>query len=127
AWHNEAWVQVLKQIRSNKLPHALLVCADSDTGKRHFATLLAQFLLCARPTEDAPCGECTQCLLNVVGNHPDLVVLEPEPPSRVIKVDQVRELHSFVESTSHAAGYRIVIMDPMETLNQSGANALLKP
>lgn len=126
AWHGEAWTQVLQQIRSNKLPHALLVCADSDTGKRHFATLLAQFLLCTRPAEDAPCGECSQCRLNAVGNHPDLIVVEAEAASRVIKVDQVRELRSFVESTSHAAGYRVVILDPAETLNLNGANALLK-
>ena len=125
-WHSDGWAQVLQQIRSHKLPHALLVCANSDTGKRHFATLLGQFLLCARPAEAAPCGECSQCLLNAAGNHPDLVVVEAEAGSRVIKVDQVRELRSFVESTSHAAGYRIVILDPAEGLNLNGANALLK-
>lgn len=126
AWHNEAWQQVLQQIRSNKLPHALLVCADSDTGKRHFATLLGQYLLCEHPAGDAPCGECSKCLLNAAGTHPDLKLIEAEEGSRVIKVDQVRELRNFVESTSHADGYRIVILDPAETLNISGANALLK-
>ena len=34
----------------------LLLCADSDTGKRHFAMMLAQFLLCANPAGGAPCG-----------------------------------------------------------------------
>ena len=126
AWHEEAWGQVLQQIRSNKLPHAMLLCADSDTGKRHFATLLAQYLLCEHPAGDAPCGECSKCLLNAAGTHPDLKVVESDEGSRVIKVEQVRELRNFVESTSHADGYRIVILDPAETLNISSANALLK-
>lgn len=126
AWHGEAWMQLQQQIRDGKLPHAMLLCADSDTGKRHFAMLLAQFLLCARPATGAPCGECDKCLLNAAGNHPDLMVVEAEPGSRIIKVDQIRELRAFVETSSHSFGYRIIVLDTAETLNVNGANALLK-
>lgn len=125
-WHTEAWQQVVQQIHLGKLPHALLLCADSDTGKRHFAMMLAQFLLCANPAGGAPCGECGKCRLNDAGNHPDLMLMEPEPGSRVIKIDQVRELRSYVETSSHAFGYRIVVLDTAESLNVNGANALLK-
>ena len=126
AWHQEAWDLTLRQCRSDKLPHAFMLKGDADTGKRYFATMLAQFLLCRTPLVNAPCGSCSACLLNEAGNNPDLLVVEAEDGGRVIKVDQIRELKSFLETSSHSFGRRIIILDTAESLGISSANALLK-
>ncbi len=125
-WQQEAWELALRQCRSDKMPHAFMLRGDADTGKRYFATMLAQFLLCRNPEANAPCGICSICLLNEAGNNPDLLVVEAEEGGKVIKVDQIRELKSFLETSSHAFGRRIIILDTAESLGISSANALLK-
>ncbi len=125
-WQQDAWDLILRQCRSDKLPHALILKGDADTGKRYFATMLAQFLLCRTPQVNAPCGSCSACLLNAAGNNPDLLMVEAEDGGRVIKVDQIRELKSFLETSSHSFGRRIIIIDTAESLGISSANALLK-
>lgn len=108
------------------MPHASLLSAEADTGKRHYATMLAHFLLCHSPGADAACGNCQMCLLNRAGNNPDLLIVQPEDNSRVIKVDQIRDLKKFLETSSHSFGRRIIILDSAESLGISSANALLK-
>ena len=125
-WHQDAWDAITGQIDSNQLHHAYLLCAPPDTGKRHFATLLAHRLLCRSPLQGVACGTCSACQWNAVGNHPDLLIITPVEKSKVIRVEQIRDLKKYIETSSHAFGRRIVILDTAENLNASSANALLK-
>jgi len=99
---------------------------EADTGKRYFARMLAEFLLCRNPSVNAACGVCPVCLLTAAGNNPDLLLIAPEEGSKQIKVDQVREIRQFLETRSHGFGKRVVILDTAESLGNSSANALLK-
>ena len=125
-WQQQAWQQMLAQLSSGQLPHALLLSAGADTGKRHFALMLAQRILCRSPKQDIPCGDCVACKLSAAGNNPDLLLITPEEKSKFIKVDQIRELKKCIETSSHALGKRIIVLDAAENLNANGANALLK-
>ena len=125
-WQQESWNLVIKQFQGGKMSHAYMLRGEADTGKRYFATRLAQFLLCRSPIADSACGECSICRLNEAGNNPDLLLIEAEDGGKVIKVDQIRELKSFLETSSHAFGRRIIIIDTAESLGISSANALLK-
>ncbi|MES3006419.1 MAG: DNA polymerase III subunit delta' [Pseudomonadota bacterium] len=125
-WQQEGWDIALRQFHSGKMPHAYILKGEADTGKRYFATMLAQFLLCRQPEANAPCGHCSTCQLNEAGNNPDLLIIEAEGTGKIIKVEQIRELKSFLETSSHAFGRRIIILDTAESLGISSANALLK-
>lgn len=125
-WHQSHWNKITAQVAAQTMPHAYLVSADADTGKRHFATMLAQFLLCRNPIDNAACGICSMCLLNEAGSNPDLMIVEPEEGSKIIKVDQVRELKKFLETSSHSFGKRVILLDTAESLGVNSANALLK-
>jgi DNA polymerase-3 subunit delta' len=125
-WHLERWQQAATLFKSGVAGHAYMFCGEPDTGKRHFATLLAQFLLCRHPLAEAACAECSVCLLNAAGNNPDLLTVVPEEGSKQIKVEQIRELRQFLETRSHGFGKRIVILDTAESLGISSANAMLK-
>ncbi len=125
-WHQEAWNRTVEQVDSGKAPHAYLISAQAASGKRYFANMLAQRLLCHTPTPQSACGHCPACLLSAAGNNPDLIIVKPLDKSKVIRIDQIRDLKHFLETSSHSFGKRVIVLDTAETLNISAANALLK-
>jgi DNA polymerase-3 subunit delta' len=125
-WHQEVWEQLTDQFLRNLGAHAYLLSGESDTGKHHFANAMSRFLLCRAPIERIACDKCPVCLLNIAGNNPDLLHIKPEDGSKLIKVEQIREIRHFLETSSHAFGHRIVIIDTAENMGVSSGNALLK-
>ena len=125
-WARPLWQRLVSQHQQSKLPHAILLSGHIGIGKSEFAHAFAHLLLCHHPVDQKPCGKCRSCELVRGGTHPDLVCIHPEEQSKVIKVDQVRELMSFLHTTSQQGGYRVVVMEPAESMNISAANALLK-
>lgn len=125
-WHREAWAAFHQQLSKGQISHAFLISAEAQSGKRLFATMLAQWLLCETPRNNQACGKCGACLLSAAGSNPDFVILQPEEKSKIIKIDQVRELKQFIETSSHSFGKRIILLDSAENLNINAANALLK-
>nr|WP_189672447.1 DNA polymerase III subunit delta' [Pseudomonas sp. SWRI154] len=106
--------------------HAYLLHGPVGIGKRALAERLMASLLCQAPTALDACGECKSCMLLRAGSHPDNYVLEPEEADKAIKVDQVRDLVSFVVQTAQMGGRKVVLIEPVESMNINAANALLK-
>lgn len=125
-WHREAWEAFHQQLTKGQISHAFLISGEAQSGKRLFAVMLAQWLLCETPKHNQACGQCGACLLSAAGSNPDFTVLQPEEKSKIIKIDQIRELKQFIETSSHSFGKRIILLDSAENLNISAANALLK-
>jgi len=125
-WQQINWQQLLAQHSQDRLPHALLLSGHAGTGKSLFAQALAAYLLCSEPSNAKACGHCKGCRLLSAGTHPDLIRVEPEEKSRVIKVDQVRALKEFCGKTAQLNGFKVIILRPADSLNISSANALLK-
>lgn len=141
-WQTEDW-QRLNGLRE-RLPHALLIHGQQGIGKRDLALHFAQGLLCDTPRADGqPCGTCAACHWFSQGNHPDFTVVRPEAleaagdaeiddsgkkkaPSKVIRMEQVRALIETVGIGTHRAGLRLVVVYPLDALQNEGANALLK-
>ena len=69
-------------------------------------------------TDDAGEGEGAETL--------DAGPRSKRAPSKEIKVDQVRALQAFLSVATHRSGGRVVLLYPVETLNDVAANALLK-
>lgn len=113
--------------RQKRLPHALLLTGQPGMGKADFAEALAALLLCERPVNgNEPCRQCTSCMLFAAGTHPDFFRVTPVEDSRVIKIDQVRELSGNLALTSHGNGYKVAILIPADAMNINAANSLLK-
>ena len=81
------------------------------------------------------CGQCDACQWFLANNHPDFRGLVPAADdaenskadaSKEIRIQQIREIAGFVNTSAHRAGRRVVLIDPADALNVISANALLK-
>ncbi|WP_053150176.1 DNA polymerase III subunit delta' [Pseudomonas sp. Pf153] len=122
-WQDALWQQLAGRAQH---AHAYLLHGPAGIGKRALAERLMASLLCQHPVASEACGECKSCLLLKAGSHPDNYVLEPEEADKAIKVDQVRDLVSFVVQTAQLGGRKVVLIEPVESMNINAANALLK-
>jgi DNA polymerase-3 subunit delta' len=127
----EAWA-------SRKLHHAWLIGGPKGVGKASFAHAAARRVLAeaAGPPFDLPAletpDEHPMVRLIEAGSHPDmrwLERLENEKTgnlARNISVDQVRELGEFLTLTPALSPWRVAVIDTVDELEASGANAVLK-
>ena len=122
-WQVALWQQLVGRTQH---AHAYLLHGAAGIGKRALAERLMAYLLCRQPTDVGACGQCKACYLLAAGTHPDNFILQPEEPEKPIKVDQVRELVSFVVQTAQLGGRKVVLVEPAEAMNLNAANALLK-
>jgi DNA polymerase-3 subunit delta' len=136
SWQGAQWTQLSRAFAVKQLAHAYLLSGSEGLGKSLFADSFARYVLCMKPiVQDAvgrladtavACGSCNNCLKCGVGNHPDILTIEPEEGSKNIKIDQIRRLSEFVIRSSHSGGAKVVIIQDAHLLNANAANALLK-
>lgn len=136
--HDRAVDQFRTAWESRALHHAWLLAGPRGVGKAHFARTAALRMLAqaAGPAFDRPGLETPEdhpiAKLVAAGSHPDMRWLQRlENPktgnlARNISVDQVRELGDFLGLTSALSPWRAVVIDTVDELEKSGANALLK-
>ncbi len=132
-WQLEQWKIFVRQVEAARLPHALLLSGESETGKLEFARAAAAYVLCQKPSSlnfdraaTGACGRCSSCSLYSAGSHPDLLLLRPEEPGKQLRIDAIRGLNEFSSMRAHQGGWKVVLMEPAEALNINAANALLK-
>lgn len=151
-WFQDIHRNLVKLGKAGTLSHAQLITGPRGIGKNQMVESLVQSLLCERVSESEiiACGDCRSCIQHLAGTHPDCMVISPEPESRSafrqypgqesqdekngarksarknISVNQIREMSSWVASSSHYGGYKVVIISPADSMNENAANSLLK-
>jgi DNA polymerase III subunit delta' len=125
-WHRDLLAELMQQAAEQRLPHALVLSGPAGIGKLRLARAFLEALLCQQPQAGLACGRCQSCHLAAAGSHPDLALLMPEEKSKVIKIDQVRDLVSFFSKTAQYGGRRVALLTPAESMNRNAQNALLK-
>ena len=102
-----------------------MLVGQEGVGKRLLLRELSQFLLCT-DQQQGPCGQCGSCHLFNAGSHPDLLMVEPEEKGKQIKIEQVRKVTEFVNTTAQRGHSKVVLLGPAEAMNVNASNALLK-
>ncbi len=125
-WQAEAWSRFNQQLTDGNLPHALVLAGMPGSGKSRLALALARLLLCRAPSGGLNCGKCHSCEMSVAGSHGDFRWLQPDEKGRAIKIDQVRELVTFMTKTASFGEHKVVVLAPADAMNTNAANALLK-
>lgn len=142
--------QLSRQVRDNKLPHALLFSGVDGAGQKEIAQWLINVLLCQRLKEhvdktlnkasvleeinadsaqlvDAvlqPCGICKTCKLFANNSYPDHLTIVSDKKN--IGVELIRDLSHFFEKTAHIGDMKTALVNQADTMTVSAANALLK-
>ncbi|MFN7176001.1 MAG: DNA polymerase III subunit delta' [Thermaurantiacus sp.] len=114
---------------SGRLHHGWLLAGPEGVGKRRFADMAALALLAEAEWEVPP--EHPAARLVTARSHLDHFVLRPPEEGKgastaTIGIEQVRALRQFLHGTAALGRCRTVIVDPVDALNISSANALLK-
>ncbi|MCA8926436.1 MAG: DNA polymerase III subunit delta' [Alphaproteobacteria bacterium] len=148
--HARAEETLLAAVTGGRLPHAWLFLGAKGIGKATLAFRFARFLLAGgagAPVDEGPglFGEEPPPTAATAGlamdpedpvfrrvaakGHADLMVLDADSAtgrSTTIPAEAVRGLGPFLHQTAGEGGRRVVIVDALDELNPTGANALLK-
>src|SRR5690348_2461893 len=138
--HTAAEAALLAAYRAGRMPHGILIAGPKGIGKATFAFRIARFVLShpdptAKVVRDAvslqvdPASPVAPRI--AAQAQPDLLVIERTVNERgmlrnQIAVDDIRRTVPFFGSTAGEGGWRIAVIDAVDDLNRSGANALLK-
>jgi DNA polymerase III subunit delta' len=138
--HLQAEAALLAAFRSGRMPHAFLLAGPKGIGKATLAYRMARFVF-AHPDPSARAVQSATSLTIdpedlitrriAARAQPDLLVIERTVNERgvlhkQIAVEDIRRTVPFFGSTAGEGGWRIAIVDAVDDLNRSGANALLK-
>lgn len=121
----------------NRLGSTFLFVGQDGIGKRTFARLLAQSLLCRSSPVDvlSACGACEDCAQVRASTHPDLIEISKPKEKSEMPLElligraekRMREgLCYDISLRSYGGRRKVAIVDDADALNDEGANALLK-
>lgn len=105
---------------SQAMTHSWIFTGPPGSGRSSAAVAFAQALICP----NNGCGTCKDCHSARTNGHPDVEIIRTEGLS--IKVEDIRELLTRIAWAPSMAGWRVVVMEDVDRLTESAANALLK-
>ncbi|MCH8238393.1 MAG: DNA polymerase III subunit delta', partial [Proteobacteria bacterium] len=139
--HEEAEKILLDGFHGGRLAHAWLISGPRGIGKATLAYRFARFVL-GGGGAGGLFGDASQSLEMdpqdpifrriAAGGHGDLMVVEKsyDPKRKRIRdeivVGDVRAVAPFMRLTTAEGGWRVVVVDCADEMNQNAANALLK-
>ena len=126
--HQAVRTDLIRSIRSGRLPQVLLVTGDPGVGKQTLGRWLAQSVLCSAPAE-APCGLCQPCRLVAGLTHPDFHWFIPIPRPKATDGDKQLDEAADAIATAIAARRASPVYAPAAGLEIHGvasARLLLK-
>ena len=122
-----------RSLERNRLAHGYLFTGNVLDELEAMARTLAKTLNCQAPPRRGEgglpldsCDRCDSCRRIEELNHPDVLWVRPESKSRVITIDQMRELMQTVNLKPTVAEYKISVIVAADRLNVQAANAFLK-
>lgn len=128
SWHDKTWEKFVSACSNNHLPHALLLTGANGVGKLAFAERMVKSLLCVNPdinTREA-CNHCQGCNTYDSLANPDFIKIQVLEDKQQIGVDQIRRLSQFLTISRSFDAFKVVLIHPIEKMNQNAANSLLK-
>lgn len=121
--HDRAIETLKRTIENKSVSHSYLFEGEEGLGKKKVAYVFAKTLLCKEDGEE-PCNKCTSCIKFDGGNHPDLLVVDPE--KGLIKKGEIEDLIKSVTRAPFESKRKIFIIDDSHKMSTEAKNAILK-
>jgi len=128
--HDRELKNLLSLKNGQGMPHSVLFTGQRGIGKRLIAERFISSFLCG--DADSPCGECSICRQVLFGVFPDLIILERDEKGKIpvgnkdkLMPGSVRWLIDRLCRASSTGSYSVII-DGVDTISETGQNALLK-
>src|SRR5436305_12951025 len=118
---HERAVGMLARAARQEPAHAYLFTGPAQIGKMTLAVDFGRALNCER--EDAPCGECRNCVQIGANRHPDFHLVQRLPDKTEILVEQLRELQNSLMFKPYEARWRVAVIEDAQEANASAANS----
>ena len=120
-----------RALARGRLGHAYLFSGDQLEELESLARTLAKTLNCQNPVKQNGaavdcCDECLSCRKIDGDTHADIHWARPESKSRVITIDQMRDLMYEIQLKPTEAQYKVAVIVGADRLNVQAANAFLK-
>ncbi|MGN6556029.1 MAG: ATP-binding protein, partial [Verrucomicrobiota bacterium] len=126
-------VQLLQRsLERGRLAHAYLFTGHQIEELEALARTLAKVLNCQNPVRGAnqaaidSCDECFNCRKIENANHADIHWVRSDSKSRIISVEQMRDLMHDINLKPTEAEYKTAVIVAADRLNTQAANAFLK-
>jgi len=133
--HEAALREFQDALQSGRMHHAWLIVGPEGVGKATLAYRLARAVLAEGEKGDVQRGiDPDHPVFRKVAalSHPNLLLIrrswvdKSKRYSQWIGVEEVRRLRAFLGHSAGEGGWRVVIVDRADELNQNAGNALLK-
>jgi len=125
-------VQLLQRsLARGRLGHAYLFTGHHLEELESLARTLAKTLNCRKPVKTGGvatdcCDDCPACRKIDNDTHADMHWVRPESKSRVVTIEQMRELMREIQLKPTEAEFKVAIITAADRLNTQAANAFLK-
>ncbi len=126
-WQASNWEMFRHYLEQRRIPQALLINGVKGLGKKTLTMQMAKSLLCPERLQTGlACGQCNSCILFKAQTHPDFLTVAPEEEGKIIGIDTIRQLIVKLALKPQFESYRVVLINPADSLNNAAANAFLK-
>ncbi len=118
---NRARSWIANSISSNRFAHAYLLAGEDE-----LTIDLSLYILRSLFSDDPEDRSSAQARKIESRKHPDISWIEPESKSRIIRIDQVRDLIERMSQTSFYGGWKASVIVGADRFRQESANCFLK-
>jgi DNA polymerase-3 subunit delta' len=122
-----------RSLARGRVAHAYLFNGHQTGELEALARTLAKTLNCLQPVRSSPdapatdcCDQCASCRKIDGDIHADVHWVRPESKTRVIVIEQMRDLMREMHLKPNEAHYKVAVVVAADRLNPAAANAFLK-
>ena len=120
-----------RSLERGRLGHAYLFTGHSLDELEALARTLAKTLNCQQAVKSGGiatdcCDACLNCRKVDHETHADVHWVRPESKTRVVTIDQMRDLMQQIQLKPTEAEYKVAVILAADRMNEKAANAFLK-